>query len=406
MPAVKWIMSKRRLVVLPSDPIYRYEEKGLDWMERYYNPLSYFSEVYSLNRDEPSNRCAYGMFIQKTSINSFNQQIKQINPHAIRAYGGYVSADLAAFNDQINIPVITSLHDPDPRRIHKSVKYSNFIICTSEIVKRSLLNKLNIPEHKIGILPNRVDRSIFKPLPHNNLPRHAPDLPTGAIKVLHIGRHSQEKNLDTVIKSISMLPDWYHLIAIGQGNTQHYQKIADESGIASRCHWISSVSNSELPQWHAWADCLCNPSRWEGFGNVFIEAAACGQVIITSNIEPMSGYFRNGLNAMLVDQYEQAESLASMILTVSSDQELRNRLIENSPLCAKEFDLAAVDQKEVDIYEAVINGDIGDRYSQYGKRVWRGCYQLIDIVHKSKETIKKCVRPVKICINNYIAGMQ
>ena len=39
---------------------------------------------------------------------------------------------------------------------------------------------------------------------------------------------------------------------------------------------------------------MCTPSKWEGFGLVFVEAAACGAKIITSDVPPMNEYFSNG----------------------------------------------------------------------------------------------------------------
>ena len=45
---------------------------------------------------------------------------------------------------------------------------------------------------------------------------------------------------------------------------------------------------------------MCVPSRGEGFGIVFIEAAACGSVIVTSDIAPMNEFLTNGVNAIFV----------------------------------------------------------------------------------------------------------
>ena len=67
--------------------------------------------------------------------------------------------------------------------------------------------------------------------------------------------------------------------------------------MSKRCFWIESVKNSELPVWYSWCDCFCVPSRWEGFGLVFIEAAACGSAIVTSDIAPMTEYFTNDKSA-------------------------------------------------------------------------------------------------------------
>lgn len=55
-------------------------------------------------------------------------------------------------------------------------------------------------------------------------------------------------------------------------------QVADEAGVRDRVFMVQGVSNVALPEYYQMADCLVNPSRWEGFGIVFIEALAAGTV--------------------------------------------------------------------------------------------------------------------------------
>ena len=86
------------------------------------------------------------------------------------------------------------------------------------------------------------------------------------------------KIVDTLIKTLKILGNEYCIIAIGEGDTDEYVKLAEREGVIEQCYFKNSIPNTELPIYYSWANCMCTPSRWEGFGMVFIEALACGSV--------------------------------------------------------------------------------------------------------------------------------
>jgi hypothetical protein len=120
---------------------------------------------------------------------------------------------------------------------------------------------------------------------------------------------------------------------------------------------VESVPNSELPVWYSWCDCLCVPSRWEGFGIVFIEAAACGTPIVTSRIAPMNEYLRHDVSAWLVEHYTDPRAVAAGVQAVCEDKALARRLGAGAVLAARPFASEVVDALEADYYrEAIAQG--------------------------------------------------
>jgi glycosyltransferase involved in cell wall biosynthesis len=95
---------------------------------------------------------------------------------------------------------------------------------------------------------------------------------------------------------------------------------------------------------------MCTPSRWEGFGIIFIEAAACGAPIVTSDIAPMNEYLKDGQSACLVRDYGNPEALAAAIRRVCEDTVYRGKISAGAQIAAKPFARARVDEAEVAFY--------------------------------------------------------
>jgi glycosyltransferase involved in cell wall biosynthesis len=340
---------KLRLVVVPSDPIEAYERAGYDWLERYYNPQGMFQEVFALSPLEKGERRAYGMTIIGVPERAFTGMLRRLRPDVVRAYGGYWPADLVCRHRLPDVPVVVSVHDTNPASLHKSVRYADLVICMSNIVAQKVI-ALGTNPNRVRILPNRVDTDVFHPIRDGvALQALAKRFPPGK-HILHVGRKSEQKNLDTLIRALELLPSDYSCIFVGQGDRSPYLSLAESLGVGERCFWIDAIRNSELPLWYSWCDCMCTPSRWEGFGIVFIEAAACGAAIVTSDIAPMNEYLTHDVSACLVKEYENPWALAEAIRKVCEDTEYRRTICAGAVKAAQPFDRRIVDAAEVAIY--------------------------------------------------------
>lgn len=339
-----------RLVVIPNDPLDAYVKKGRgSLLEAYYNPLGFFSEVYVVSPRETGSRSAYGMTIIGVDKRDFEKTIRELRPDVIRAYGGDWTTQLACRYRIPGIPVISSVHDTSLAHVKPAVRYADLVICMSQAVAETVLSRGADPK-RIRILGNRINTRIFHPVDDpGRLAKIAARFPAGK-HVLHVGRKVKQKNIDTVIRALSLLPSEYSVIFIGSGETADYCALADELGVGGRCHWIESITNEELPDWYSWCDCMCTPSRWEGFGIVFIESAACGAGIVTSNIRPMNEYLQADVSACLVDDYENPDAVARAIQRVCEDQAYREKIGQGAREVAKQFDSEIVDELEVAIY--------------------------------------------------------
>lgn len=343
----------RRLAVIPSDPIKAYKDKGIaSWLEDYYNPLHFFNEVYLLSPLEKEERYEFGMNIIPTKPKQLKSRIRELNIDVIRAYGGYWACDMACKNKVNGVPVVVSVHDTNTALLHNSIKKADIVFCMSNAVKKVVLTKFKKPD-RVWMLQNRVNFNTMHPYPKDKLKDLDSKYPF-KYKILHIGRKTKQKNLDTLIKALKIVGDEYCIIAIGRGNTDEYIKLAKKQGVMERCYFINSIPNEELSYYYSWVDCMCVPSRWEGFGVVFIEALACETIIITSDIAPMNEYIEHTKNGLLVKDYENPKALAETIMVTCSDKHLREFIKKNTRKSVKRFEKGRIDKLEAGYYKKIL----------------------------------------------------
>ena len=194
----------RRLAVIPSDPIKAYKDKGIaSWLEDYYNPLHFFNEVYLLSPLEKEERYEFGMNIIPTKPKQLKSRIRELNIDVIRAYGGYWACDMACKNKVNGVPVVVSVHDTNTALLHNSIKKADIVFCMSNAVKKVVLTKFKKPD-RVWMLQNRVNFNTMHPYPKDKLKDLDSKYPF-KYKILHIGRKTKQKNLDTLIKALKIL---------------------------------------------------------------------------------------------------------------------------------------------------------------------------------------------------------
>lgn len=346
----------RKLVVFPSDPIDAYIEKGatLKYLDEYYNPGDYFDEVYIMTPWKTKQSDHGKIKYISEPVRKYKEIIKKIGPVAVRAYGGYHSSEWMACSRVKGIPTLVSIHDTNPELIFNAVKYADYIICMADCVKESVINKLGIPDENIFILPNRVDIEMFSNRLTENKRKQLTEKFGEGKHLLHVGRKVEQKNLESVIKSLKYLKNDVSAIFVGTGDSSSYINLAKEVGVYDRCYFINSVPIDELADWFTWCDCMCTPSLWEGFGKVFMEAASSEAAIVTSDIAPMNTYLKNNNNAVLVRDYRDPREIAKAVKKIIYDEAFSGTLRKNARKVGYRFSKDVVDKAEIEIYKYAI----------------------------------------------------
>ncbi|MFN9646299.1 MAG: glycosyltransferase [Cyanobacteriota bacterium] len=131
------------------------------------------------------------------------------------------------------------------------------------------------------ILPNPLDLSALRWDPALGAAwRRRQGLPEKEPLLLVAGRMHHKKGLDLlppVLGALAGRP--WRLVVIGNdddGSGRSLRRGLERRGLAGRCLWLPALPAAELVAPYNAADLLLLPSRHENFGNVVLEALACG----------------------------------------------------------------------------------------------------------------------------------
>ena len=166
-----------------------------------------------------------------------------------------------------------------------ALRHANRVIANSEYTRDELL-KMGVEQDNITIVYPGVDVERFRPgLPCDDLKQMIGLRPEGKL-ILSVGRLQRRKGFDQVIQAMpaileSGLDVHYAMIGIGE-DADYLGNLAQRLHVADRVHSLGHVSSEDLPRWYNACDVFAMPNReingdTEGFGMVFIEAAACGK---------------------------------------------------------------------------------------------------------------------------------
>ena len=224
---------------------------------------------------------------------------------------------------------ITTWRQPGKFRAMRFVYlHADRLIANSGFTRDELI-KLGVEPNRIEIIHPGVDIDRFRPhLPSRDL-REALGLHADQRLVLSVGRLSRRKGFDQVIRALPRLTerglDVHHVI-VGIGEDHRYlQDLAAECGVAQRVHLLGEVGMDDLPRWLNAADVFAMPNREidgdnEGFGMVFLEAAACGVPVIAGRDGGTGSAVIDGETGLRIDG-QSLDALVDALARVLADRD-------------------------------------------------------------------------------------
>lgn len=232
-------------------------------------------------------------------------------------------------------------------------RHADRVIANSDFTRNELL-KLGVAPDKITLISPGVDVERLRPnLPAAHL-RAGIGLREGQKLILSVGRLHRRKGFDQVIKTLPRLLQQgmdvcYVIIGIGE-DQQYLEALIQEQSMAERVRLLGHVAPDDLPLWYNACDVFVMANReidgdTEGFGMVFIEAAACGKSAIAGKAGGTGAAVLDGVTGLRVDG-ARIEDIQQALSRLLSDDALR-RQFESAGLrrAQQEFSWAAVAEK-------------------------------------------------------------
>lgn len=168
----------------------------------------------------------------------------------------------------------------------RSLRLAAHIIAVSAYTKQELMQKLSIPEAKITVIPEGVER-IFCPTSARLVSQIRKKYDFPKTFLLHVGSCAEYKNMEYLVRLFASLRKQYpalYLVKVGSAWTKDLQNLIDTMHVGDHIRTIPYVPREDLPRIYAAAVCLVHPSIVEGFGLTVLEAMACGCPVVVSDI--------------------------------------------------------------------------------------------------------------------------
>lgn len=150
-----------------------------------------------------------------------------------------------------------------------------------------------------------------------------------SITYLSIARLTRKKGLDLVLRAFALgLPGVKNprYIIVGSGDDEGYlKKLAKEYGLDFITEFRGEISLNEKLHALKQADIFVMPSRIEGFGIVFLEAALHGLCAVGSRAGGIPEAVEEGVTGLLVES-ENIEELRGALAALGSNPSLREKM--------------------------------------------------------------------------------
>jgi glycosyltransferase involved in cell wall biosynthesis len=178
-------------------------------------------------------------------------------------------------------------------------------------------------------------------------------------KFLFVGRLEQQKGVMYLIKAADLLKNKndFEIIIVGEGSeADNLMKTTRELGLIDLVSFKGKVGEQKLIEYYLGCDAFVLPSLWEGMPLTLLEAAAAEMPIIVSNVGGIASLFTHRESALIIKP-EDVEALASTMLKLMEDKELREKLGSNARRLVEKFSWESTAKALDEIYIDVLKSN-------------------------------------------------
>jgi glycosyltransferase involved in cell wall biosynthesis len=301
------------------------------------------------------------------------RHLRTTRPQIVMSFLSYVSVLSAAraaaagarviFNQQTPMSAFLTDADyhwrrPSHRRLFAAAtrvgyRLADAIITTSSGVADDLVTTFGVPRERIRIVANPVDletiaRAVSEPLE----PDHERRWTRPAI--VAAGRLADAKNYPLLLDAFARVRDATpaRLFVLGEGEREAALR-AQAAALRLTDDVVFCGFQRNPWRYIARADVFALTSRYEGFGNVLIEAMACGTPVVATASAGTRDIVRDGVDGLLVERHDPA-SVAAALVSMLSDDRRRVEMSAAARLRAQTFALAAVTAQYDEVFTEVL----------------------------------------------------
>lgn len=278
-------------------------------------------------------------------------------PHASAAY----MAKQILKTENIEIPVITTLHGTDITLVGKDASYepvvtfsinnSDGVTAVSEDLKKDTYEHFKI-HNGIEVIPNFIDLNRFKKQKKDHFKTAI--CPNNEKLLVHTSNFRKVKRVEDVLKVFhnvrKTVPSKLLLVGDGPERT-HMEALCREYNVCEHTRFLGKLEAVE--EVLSVADLFLMPSEKESFGLSALEAMACEVPVISSNAGGIPELNIQGVTGFM-SNVGDVDDMTKNAIHILSDENLAT-FKKNALARAKEFDIVNILPLYEDFYNVVMN---------------------------------------------------
>lgn len=228
------------------------------------------------------------------------------------------------------------------RYMRRFLRHNDLTIYPSRWAHDTVVESIGIDPGRYAILPTGVDVEKYRPDPSIRDP--------GEPTILHVGRVSREKNIETAIDIFAGIREKMdaRMVIVGEGPALgYYRQYAGKKGLPVT--FTGFVSEEKLIQWYQRSTILIMPSMFETQGIVPLEAMACGLPVLAYRHPAFLECWQDGEAGYFFTDVEEGVKKGVSLL------EDRSSFSRKAKECAERFSIASLTRRLLNEYERVVN---------------------------------------------------
>jgi phosphatidylinositol alpha 1,6-mannosyltransferase len=205
--------------------------------------------------------------------------------------------------------------------------------------------------NRFAVWARGVERERFNPERRDSRWRRSLGIDDDEIVIGYLGRLVLEKGLDVFAATVGMLARRgiaFRVLAVGEGPAKRELERELPGAV-----FTGFLSGADLGRAVASMDVFFNPSVTETFGNVTLEAMACGLPVVAANAPGSDQLVVNGQTGWLVEPGNIA-AFADTLENYCRDSYLRKRHGAAGLAASKSFDWNAINSEVLRVYRMLM----------------------------------------------------
>ncbi|MFG1172055.1 glycosyltransferase family 4 protein [Erwiniaceae bacterium CAU 1747] len=218
--------------------------------------------------------------------------------------------------------------------LKRGCKKSLAILTVSEFSKNRIIDWAGVDESKITVVGNGVSEE-YSPVGEKYSP--------GFDYILCVSNRKKHKNEERLVEAFAKAKKNINVkLLISGKSSANITRLAEQYGIKNDVVFSGYIEDEDLPKYYRGASAVIMPSLYEGFGLPLIEAMASG--IPTASSKATSLAEVAGDSSLLFDP-ENIEQMSKAIVTIVSDEILREELIRKGMTRSKYYNWESVSSR-------------------------------------------------------------